>query len=53
MIFYAISNVAYPVSLHGPGAELEGVFKHTHPDPALLVPSTGTVRDNGEVAKLT
>ena len=30
MIFYALLNAAYRVSLHGPGAELEGggVFKH-------------------------
>ena len=31
MLFYALSNVAYYVSLHGPGADLEGggVFKHS------------------------
>ena len=29
LIFYALSNAAYPVSLRGLGAELEGgVFKH-------------------------
>ena len=30
MIFGALSNAAYRVSLHGPGAELDGggVFKH-------------------------
>ena len=30
--FDALSNAAYPVSLRGPGAELEGgVFKHPPP----------------------
>ena len=29
MIFDALLNVAFRVSLHGPVAELEGVFKHT------------------------
>ena len=31
MTFGALSNAASPVSLHGPGAELEGVFKHPRP----------------------
>ena len=29
MIFDALLNAAYHVSLHDPGAELEGVFKHS------------------------
>ena len=28
MNFDALPNAAYRVSLHGPGAELQGVFKH-------------------------
>ena len=27
-MFDVLSNAAYRVSLHGPGTELEGVFKH-------------------------
>ena len=51
MIFYALSNAAYHVSLHGPGAELGGgLFKHPlarrvrrragAPPPAPTPPST-------------
>ena len=31
MISDALSNAAYRVSLRGPGAELDGVFKHPRP----------------------
>ena len=34
MIFVALSNAAYRVSLRGPGAELEGGFKHPTPSRA-------------------
>ena len=44
MIFDALSNAAYRVSLHGPGAELQGVFKHPPPGPAHSAPSRGPAR---------
>ena len=33
MIFYALSNAAYCVSLHGPGVELEAGCSNTFPSP--------------------
>ena len=42
MIFDALSNAAYSVLLHGPGAELEGVFKHPRRD--VFVASRGPAR---------
>ena len=46
MIFYALLNTAYRVTLHGSGAELEGdgVFKHARPGtgwPRLWLNYTG------------
>ena len=41
MIFDALLNVAYRVSLHGLGAELEGGGVHTPLSPARSAPSTG------------
>ena len=34
MIFDALSNAAYRVSLRGPGAEIEGGSQQQHPPPA-------------------
>ena len=41
MLFNALSNAGYCVSLCGPGAELEGVFKRQSPGPARLAPKSG------------
>ena len=41
MIFYALSNAAYRVSINSPGAELEGVFK---PPPDRRVRRRATAR---------
>ena len=45
MIFDALSNAAYRVSLHGPGAELERGCSNT-PNPARSAPSTVPARVN-------
>ena len=54
LIFDALSNAAYPVSLRGPGAELEGgVFKHPPPPSrAWKSRSPSGARVNGQLPAL-